>query len=287
MRLCHIYAGNAFSVSIEVFPPKTEKGEAVLRSHLQQLASYEPAFISCTYGAGGSTQQRTLQWCRVIQDDLQKTAVAHLTCVGATREQLVDWLRAAEQTGVENVIALRGDAPQGEAEFRAVEGGLRYANELVALIREHFPHLGIGVAGYPEKHQEAPSHDVDLQNLKRKVAAGADAVVTQLFFQNASYFAFRDRCEAVGIQVPIIPGIMPITNFSRIQRITAMCGSSFPADLAVRLEAVKDDKVAQFQIGVEHAVLQCEQLRTGGVAGIHFYALNKSDACRRILEALR
>jgi len=286
MRLSEVFSGTEFAVSIEIFPPKTVRGDDALRRHLQQLATYEPVFISCTYGAGGSTQQRTLDWCQEIHKDLHRTAVAHLTCVGSTREQLTDWLGLAEQVGVGNIMALRGDAPEGESEFKAVKGGLRYANELVALIREYFPDWGIGVAGYPEKHREAPSLEVDLQNLKRKVDAGADAVVTQLFFQNVSFFSFRDRCDKLGIRVPIVPGIMPITDFARIQRITSMCGSIFPDDLAKRLEAVKDDKTAQFEIGVDHAIAQCDQLRSEDVPGIHFYALNKSDACRRILDAL-
>ncbi|MCH2203187.1 MAG: methylenetetrahydrofolate reductase [NAD(P)H] [Fuerstiella sp.] len=286
MRLSEVFSGDEFAISIEIFPPKTEEGDQRLRSHLKQLIEYHPAFVSCTFGAGGSTPQRTLDWCREIQNDLHRTAVAHLTCVGSTREQLIELLGTAETAGVRNIMALRGDAPQGTDRFRAVEGGFRYANELVELIREQHPDWGIGVAGYPEKHQEAPSPEVDLQNLKRKVDSGADAVVTQLFFSNDCFFSFRDRCQALGIKIPIVPGIMPITDFARIQRITSMCGSSFPDDLAARLSAVQNDKVAQFEIGLEHAIHQCEHLKAEGVPGIHFYALNRSDACRRILDAL-
>ncbi len=286
MHLSDVFSGDQFAVSIEIFPPKSAAGDQALRGHLQQLTEYQPAFVSCTYGAGGSTRDRTLQWCRTIQEELHRTAVAHLTCVGSTREELVELLDAASEAGIHNIMALRGDAPQGEDEFRPVDGGLRYANELVELIRAHRPEFGIGVAGYPEKHQEAESLEVDLQNLKRKVDAGADAVVTQLFFSNDCFLSFRDRCQAIGIDVPIVPGIMPITDFARIQRITSMCGSSFPHDLAARLAAVQDDAAAQLSIGVEHAVAQCEHLKAEGVPGIHFYALNKSDACRRILDAL-
>ena len=286
MRLSDIYSGHEFAVSIEIFPPKTEKGDWALRRHLKQLVEYDPAFVSCTFGAGGSTRDRTVQWCQEIQHDLQRTAVAHLTCVGSTRDQIIDLVDSVDAAGISNIMALRGDAPQGQGTFQAVDGGLQYANELVELVREHCPEWGIGVAGYPEKHLEAPSPDIDLQNLKRKVAAGADAVFTQLFFCNDRFFAFRDRCQAIGIEVPVIPGIMPITDYARIQRITTMCGSSFPNDLAARLAAVKDNKAAQFEIGVEYAVSQCESLKSDGVPGIHFYALNKSDACRRILSAL-
>ncbi len=286
MRLSDVFSGDEFAVSIEIFPPKTARGDQALRGHLKQLIEYQPAFVSCTFGAGGSTQDRTVQWCQEIQNDLRRPAMAHLTCVGSTRDALIALLDSADQAGIHNIMALRGDAQEGQDEFKAVDGGLQYANELVELIREHHPDWGIGVAGYPEKHQEAPSMDIDLQNLKRKVDAGADVVVTQLFFTNDCFFSFRDRCMEVGINIPVVPGIMPITDYARIQRITSMCGSSFPGDLATRLQAVKDDKDAQLEIGVEHAVAQCEQLKAAGVPGIHFYALNKSDACRQILDAL-
>ncbi|MCA9060831.1 MAG: methylenetetrahydrofolate reductase [NAD(P)H] [Planctomycetaceae bacterium] len=286
MRLSEFFQTRRFVLSIEIFPPKTEEGDAALLRHLEQLMEYDPAFVSCTYGAGGSTQDRTLGWCRKIDQILNRTAMAHFTCVGAAREELVTWLAQAAAEGIHNIMALRGDPPAGQAEFRQVEGGLKYANELVELIREHQPQFGIGVAGYPEKHLEAPSPDVDLVNLKRKVDAGADAVFTQLFFLNDSFFRFRDQCDKLGIQIPIVPGIMPITDFARIKRITSMCGTLFPDDLAAQLEAVKDDADAQFQVGVDYAIRQCEELRNAGVPGMHFYALNRSDACRRILDAI-
>ncbi|MFO0428559.1 MAG: methylenetetrahydrofolate reductase, partial [Planctomyces sp.] len=192
----------------------------------------------------------------------------------------------AAAAGIHNIMALRGDPPVGQTEFRAAEGGLSHASELVSLIREHQPNFGIGVAGYPEKHLEAPSMTVDLQNLKRKVDAGADAIFTQLFFVNAKFLEFREQCTKLGISIPIVPGIMPITDFSRIQRITSMCGSEIPKSLAQKLEQVRDDSQAQFEIGVEFAIRQCEELKAAGVPGIHFYALNKSDACLRILNAI-
>jgi methylenetetrahydrofolate reductase (NADPH) len=286
MRLPELFRSRRFVLSIEIFPPKTAEGDATLRKHLQSLLSFQPAFISCTYGAGGSTQDRTLAWCRAIQDELQRTAVAHFTCVGSSQDQLELWLESARAAGVGNFMALRGDPPQGQTEFRAVDGGLKFASELVALIRRRMPDAGIGVAGYPEKHLEAPSLEVDLQNLRRKVDAGADVIFTQLFFVNDSFLKFRDRCVSLGITQPIVPGIMPVTDFARIQRITSMCGSEFPLELATRLEAVKDDAEAQFEIGVEYAIRQCRELLTAGVPGIHFYALNKSDACQRILSEL-
>ena len=286
MQLSEIFTTNNFAVSIEIFPPKTEEGDNALRRHMQTLADHDPAFMSCTYGAGGSTRDRTIQWCREIQNDFSRTAMAHFTCVGSTRDELNQWLTDAAAAGIHNIMALRGDPPDGEESFRAVDGGLSYANELVELIQEHPADFGIGVAGYPEKHLEAPSLDVDLENLKRKVDAGGDAIFTQLFFANENFFSFRDRCEQLGISIPIVPGIMPITDFARIKRITSMCGTVFPAELSSKLEAVQDDKQAQFEIGVEYAISQCQQLRDAGVPGIHFYALNKSQACQKILEAL-
>lgn len=286
MRIQDIFANSQFGLSFEIFPPKTSEGDASLDRALERLANYQPSFISCTYGAGGSTQSRTLDWCVKIQQRFGLTATSHFTCVGSTRVQLVDWLQAATDRGIGNIMALRGDAPQGQESFEAVEGGLSHANELVELIREHFPNLGIGVAGYPEKHQEAPSLEIDIQNLKRKVDAGADAIFTQLFYVNDNYRKFVDLCRAAGITIPIIPGIMPITNFKRIQRITQMCGAVFPTELSSKLEAHQDDDEAQFRIGVDHAIGQCRELIDEGAAGMHFYVLNRSQACEEILNAL-
>jgi len=287
MQLNDIFSSSDFGLSIEIFPPKTEAGENALAKNLTRLVRYQPAFVSCTYGAGGTTQDKTLDWCDRLSSEFQQNTTAHFTCVGATREELVEWLNRAKERGVRNIMALRGDAPEGQDSFQAVEGGLTYANELVTLIRDHFgDQFGIGVAGYPEKHQEAPDEETDLANLKRKVDSGADAVFTQLFFNNDNFFRFRDRYQQAGINKPLIPGIMPITGFARIKRITAMCGAVFPEHLYQQLEAVQDDDQAQFEIGVEHAIKQCRELMDQGAPGIHFYVLNKSEACERILDAL-
>ncbi|QDT38601.1 methylenetetrahydrofolate reductase [NAD(P)H] [Stratiformator vulcanicus] len=286
MRIAEMYRDGGFGLSIEIFPPKTEVGENNLKRTLQRVRHFEPKFISCTYGAGGTTRGKTLEWCRTIIEECNLPATAHFTCVGSTREELLQWLEEAAEVGVQNIMALRGDAPQGQDKFEAIEGGCAYANELVELIRANHPEFGIGVAGYPEKHLEAPSLDVDLQNLKRKVDAGADAIFTQLFFVNDSFFRFRDQARAVGIDRPMIAGIMPITSFERIKKITAMCGAIFPVDLAKSLESVKDDDEAQFEIGVDHAIKQCRELIEAGIPGIHFYVLNKSQAAERILGAL-
>lgn len=287
MQIRDHYGSGKFGLSIEIFPPKTPAGDAALFETLDRLTTFRPSFISCTYGAGGSTSKRTVELCVEIQKRYDISATSHFTCVGATRDELLDWLRFARQCGIGNIMALRGDPPAGQTDFKPVAGGLRYANELVALIRQHFPDMGIGVGGYPEKHPEAPDPETDLNNLKRKVDAGADAIFTQLFFVNENFFRFRDRCEAAGIRVPIVPGIMPVTEFARIKRITSLCGAVFPPELAARLEAVQTDEAAQFQIGVEWAIRQCRELVSRGVPGLHFYALNKSPACETILNALR
>ena len=286
MRIRDVYS-KRFGLSIEVFPPKSEQGDTALWETLGHLQRFQPAFVSCTYGAGGSTRNRTVDICRTIQDRFGLTATAHFTCVGSRRDELLDWLTLATGSGIGNIMALRGDPPQGTTDFRPVEGGLRYANELVTLIRSHHPEMGIGVAGYPEKHPEASDSSVDLTNLKRKVDAGADAVFTQLFYNNESFLRFRDACAAAGITIPIVPGIMPITEFARIKRITSMCGAAMPGELAGRLEAAQEDAGAQFEIGVEYAIEQCRALIAAGVPGIHFYVLNKSQATSAVLRAVK
>jgi len=274
------------AISVEIFPPKTPDGDAALLETLDHLAAYRPAFVSCTYGAGGSTRDRTLELCREIESRYDTVATAHLTCVGSTRDQLIDWIARVRAAGIGNIMALRGDPPRGENVFAGVPGGLEHANELVELIREESDELGVGVAAYPEVHPEAPDAATDLENLKRKIEAGADAAFTQLFYINENFLRFRDRCRQSGIEVPLVPGIMPITEFSRIQRIASLCGAEFPSDLAQRLEAAKDDRDVQLAVGVEYAVEQCLELIAEGVPGIHFYALNRSQACACILEQL-
>lgn len=286
MRISDLYRSGNFGVSFEIFPPKTAEGDTALWENVERLAKLHPAFISCTYGAGGSTRTRTVELCQQMQSQFGVTATAHFTCLGGTVPELREWLKYAGAAGISNIMALRGDPPAGQADFAQVPGGLRNANELVELIRSDFPQFGIGVAGYPEKHVQAPSLDVDLQNLRRKVAAGADAVYTQLFYVNDHFFRFRDRCNALGVNVPIIPGIMPITNFAQIKRITALCGAELPQELADRLETAQDDKNAQFEIGIDFAIAQCRELVEAGVPGIHFYVLNRSQACETIFGAL-
>ena len=285
MSLKTTYGPGKFALSFELFPPKTADGEVALFAHLTQLMKFEPAFVTCTYGAGGSTREKTLDIVEHVKRRFQATVASHLTCVGSTVGQLRDYLTEAARRGVDHIVALRGDPPKGETEFVAPDGGLQYANELVTLIRREFPQFDVAVAGYPEKHIEAPSFEADLRNLKRKVDAGADAVVTQLFYENEDFFRFRDRCTQIGIGVPIVPGILPVTNLSQVQRITSMCGARLPSDFVSALQA-HDDPVGQFQTGVEHAIRQVRELVQRGVPGIHFYVLNKSQATSWVLAAV-
>lgn len=284
MNLRQVFGPGKFGLSFELFPPKSAAGDEELYHHVEQLTAFRPDFITCTYGAGGSTRAKTLEVIESVRRRFGTSTASHLTCVGSTVEQLRDYLCEAERRGVSHIVALRGDPPKGETEFRPVAGGLRYANELVALVRSEFPNFGIVVAGYPEKHLEAPSMDVDLFNLKRKVDAGADVVVTQLFYDNADFFRFRDRCISLGITVPIVPGVLPVTNLAQIKRITSLCGARLPADFIAALEGAGDSIETQFEIGVEFAARQVRELVESGVPGLHFYVLNKSPATARVLR---
>ena len=285
MKLSDLYSSENCILSFELFPPKTDAGVTDLLQSVQALNAHRPDFYTCTYGAGGSTRDRTLSIAEQVKMDVRVPFASHLTCVGSTREQLRSYLRSAKEKGVDYIVALRGDPPKGESSFQAVAGGLRYANELVALIREEFPEFGILVAGYPEVHQEAPSAEADLENLVRKVAAGADAVVTQLFYDNEDFYRFRDRCIAAGINVPIVPGILPVLSLGQVQRITSLCKARLPANLLSRLQE-SDDQQKQFEIGVDHATEQIQDLIANGVPGVHLYVLNKASATDQILARI-
>jgi methylenetetrahydrofolate reductase (NADPH) len=272
--------------SFEFFPPKTDEGERNLRAALEALRPLEPDFASVTYGAGGSTRERTVEITRWIKQDLGIEAMAHLSCVGATREELGDTLDTIAAAGIENVLALRGDPPRGETEWRPHPGGLQYSTELAALIHERQA-FGIGAACFPEIHPDAPDLTHDLRFLKEKVDAGASFLITQLFFDNELYFRFVEEARAVGIGVPILPGIMPITDVGQIKTITGMCGATIPDALLEQLEHRTGDREAVLQLGVSYATLQCAELLARGAPGIHFYTLNRSPATRAILSALK
>lgn len=286
MRIVDKLGGESPAISFEFFPPKDQEGVDRLFATVAELAPFEPAYVSVTYGAGGSTRQLTVELVGRIQRDVGIEAMAHLTCVGATREELAGVLEQLQRAGVGNVIALRGDPPKGASSFVTPEGGFGHASELAGFIKQRG---GFCIAGacYPEKHPEAASPDVDLANLKRKVDAGAEFLITQLFFDNADYFAFVERARAAGIGVPIIAGIMPITNVSQIKRFTAMCGARIPDGLLQKLEPIAGDADAVVEMGVQHATSQCRDLLARGAPGVHFYTLNRSKATVEILRRLR
>jgi methylenetetrahydrofolate reductase (NADPH) len=273
--------------SFEFFPPQTPEGERNLWQALDDLRELEPGFVSVTYGAGGSTRNRTVGLVTQIRAKTGIEAMAHLTCVGHSREELNETLETLAQAKIENLLVLRGDPPEGQRQFVPADRGFCYASELVCFIRERDYTFCLGGACYPEGHVETPSREVDLQHLKAKVDAGLDFVITQLFFDNAFYFDFLERARRVGINVPIVPGIMPITNYEQLHRFTRMCGATVPMRLALQLEKVKENPEALMQLGIAHATVQCIELLNRGVPGIHFYTLNRSPATRMIVTALR
>jgi methylenetetrahydrofolate reductase (NADPH) len=286
MRIVEKLGGSSPAISFEFFPPKDREGVDRLFSTVAELAPFAPAYVSVTYGAGGSTRQLTVDLVGRIQREVGIEAMAHLTCVGATQAELGNVLDQLQQKGVENVIALRGDPPKGSTAFITPEGGFGHASELVGFIKQR-GRFCIAAACYPEKHPEAASLEADLAQLKRKVDAGAEFLISQLFFDNADYFAFVERARQLGISAPIIAGIMPVTNVSQIKRFTAMCGARMPDELMQKLEPVAADAEAVGEIGVEHAVHQCRELLEKGVPGVHFYTLNRSKATVEILKRLR
>src|SRR5579863_4862999 len=274
--------------SFEFFPPKTEEAARQLEQTIADLQSLKPAFVSVTYGAGGSTRERTIEIVTRVKRETGIEAMAHLTCAGASREELRGVIERITGAGIENVLALRGDPPKGQAAFTAAEGGFQYASELVQFIRElHNSALCLGGACYPEKHPECGNPAVDLVNLKRKVDQGLDFVITQLFFNNRHYFEFVERARRIGIQVPIIAGIMPITNASQIERFMVSCGATIPFDLAAELNRRRDNPQAVLELGIAHATAQSIELLQRGAPGIHFYTLNRSTATREIYAALQ
>jgi methylenetetrahydrofolate reductase (NADPH) len=272
--------------SFEFFPPKTDEGERNLRAALQTLAPLEPDFVSVTYGAGGSTRARTVELTHWIKQDLGIEAMAHLTCVGASREELHMVLDGIASGGIENVLALRGDPPRGQTEWRPHPGGLHYSTELAQLISAGYPFC-VGAACFPELHPESPDLAHDLRFLRHKIECGVSFLITNLFFDNELYFRFVEDARAAGIETPIIPGIMPVTNVGQIKTITGMCGATIPEALLEQLELRADDPEAVLQLGVSYATLQSAELLARGAPGIHFYTLNRSPATRAILAALR
>ncbi|MFA6990013.1 MAG: methylenetetrahydrofolate reductase [NAD(P)H] [Candidatus Gastranaerophilaceae bacterium] len=275
-------------ISFEIFPPKGE-GEiyqqrlADLFKELSILKQFNPAFISITYGAGGSTQEKTFDIMLKIKKELDVTSIPHFTCVGSNRDEIQNYIKKIENVGIKNILALRGDPPMGETKFKKPKNGFGYANELVEFIKQQ-TNLSIAIAGYPEKHPEAASIEIDIENLKRKVDAGADVIITQVFFDNSYFFNFLTRVERAGLNLPVIPGISPITSLAQVEKMSTLCGSKMPDALKSRLIKHQDNPEAIKELGIEFAIYQCTQLIDFGVKGIHFYPLNKSFAVKEVLE---
>jgi methylenetetrahydrofolate reductase (NADPH) len=286
MRIDQILDERQPVFSFEFFPPKTEKGEANLRGALDDLKADAPAFVSVTYGAGGSTRDKTVEIVKSIKQDYGIEAMAHFSLVGQSVDGLRRQLDEIAEAGIDNVLALRGDPPAGEEEWIAHPDGLEYSVELIEILKAEYDFC-VGAACFPEVHPDAPSLEEDLKYLKRKVDAGANFLITQLFFDNRDYFNFVEEARAVGIDVPIIPGIWPVTDYKQTKRIASLCKSRFPQRFESELEERRDDPAATTSLGVAYATLQCVDLLANGAPGVHFYTLNKSPATRAILAALR
>jgi methylenetetrahydrofolate reductase (NADPH) len=286
MRIDQLLATDEPTFSFEFFPPKTEQGEQNLLKAIDELRGLDPAYVSVTYGAGGTTQEKTLEIVSRIKNEFGLEAMAHFTCVSATETDLRSVLDEMVGAGIENVLALRGDPPQGQQQWTKTDGGLEYSSELVALLRADYD-FAVGAACFPEGHIHATSPEDDLRYLKEKVDAGVDFLITQLFFDNQLYYDFVDRARDAGITVPIVPGIWPITGYAQIARVTAMCGATLPENLLAELDARKDDEEAVAEFGVAYATMQTADLLAHGAPGAHFYTLNRSPATRAIMSALK
>ncbi len=285
MRIDDLLGRGKPTISFEFFPPKSETGFNQLYQTIEDLRPLKPSYVSVTYGAGGSTRQKTVELVQKIQNDIKIRSMAHLTCVGHTAEEIGGILDDLWNFGIRNVLALRGDPPAGQSAFVATEGGFANADALTAYVRGRHDFC-IGVAGYPEGHPQCLNKTRDLEYLKRKVDNGGNFVVTQLFFDNADFYRFRDDARAMGIKVPIVAGIMPITNVSQIKRFVSMCGAKIPHRLLTKLESVEGNAETVHQFGVDYAAMQCRDLLFNDVDGLHFYTLNKSKATVDIVKAL-
>lgn len=289
MRFPEFYASaTGPHISFEVFPPKTDAAMDSLCRVLPELIELAPSYMTVTYGALGSTRERTLEIAALIKREYRMESACHLTCVGSSRVDLDRLLDDIQKAGIENIVALRGDPPRGETTFVPPPDGYGHANELVAHIRRrHESGFGLAVAGYPEKHIESLDRDSDLQHFTNKVNAGADIVITQLFYDNADFFSFVDAARALGVTKPIIPGLLPVLSAKQVRRITSLCGSKIPPSLQDDLEAAGDDDGRAEEVGIRQCVAQASELLRRGVPGIHFYVLNKSSHMRRIMAQLR
>ncbi len=274
-------------LSVEFFPPKSEANVDNLIETARKITALKPDFTSVTYGAGGSTRSRSASVSKRMKDELDLRVMPHLTCVNATRDQLGEIVDEFYDEGYRNIMALRGDPQQGQEVFTVTEGGFGYASDLIAYIQNRHPEICLGIAGYPEKHPQAPSLNSDIEFLKVKADAGGSFITTQLFFDNAAYFSYVDRVRAAGIDLPIIPGIMPVLSVAQIKRIAKLCDASLPTELETQLDKVQGDVDAVKQVGINWAQKQMSELIEQGVAGIHLYALNKADAAIELMSTFR
>lgn len=277
---------NSISFSFEFFPPKTDKGWGSLFDTISDLEPLKPAYVSVTYGAGGSTRGRTHDLVTKIEKDTGITVVSHLTCVGSSKDEIMSILKKYDEAGIANILALRGDAPDGGQKWEQHPDGFKHASELVAFIKKHFPHMGVGVAGFPEGHPETPNRLKEIDYLKAKVDEGADYIVTQLFFDNRDFYDFCERCDIAGINIPIVAGIMPIVTKSGMDRMAELAaGAKFPASLIRGVQRTESDEYVE-KFGIHWATEQVRDLIDNKVKGIHFYTLNKSLQTLKIYESL-
>jgi methylenetetrahydrofolate reductase (NADPH) len=285
MKIKNLFAQKKFTLSFEVFPPKRDGNLESLYVTITELGELKPDFISVTYGAGGSTREKTIEISSKVKNGFNLEVLAHLTCVQSTKDDIEGILDMLKGENVENILALRGDPPEGTDRFIKTEGGFEYANKLVQFIKTH-DDFSVGVAGYPEGHIEAPSLKADMINLKRKVDAGADFIITQLFFNNDAFYKFRDHAMALGIHVPILPGIFPILNYNQIIRIASLAGVKIPPRLREKVENNKDKPQEVEKYGIEYAIIQVDDLIKNELAGLHLYCMNKSRPVKKILAEL-
>lgn len=274
------------TLSFEFFPPKTPKQEEKLFNVLSQLKDFHPDYVSVTYGAMGNTREKSFFWVKEIKNRFKIEPVAHLTCVAASHKEIFHQLEEFKEIGIENLLALRGDPPEGEKDFHPPVNGFHHADDLISFIKEEFPSFCVGAAGYPEGHPQSPSFEKDTEFIKKKIEAGADYIVSQLFFDNQHFFSFLKRCEKSDIAVSIIPGIMPITSFKQVERFTKVCGVTLPKKLLYKLEEAGNDQEATKKIGIEHAIEQCKELLAAKVKGLHFFVMNQAEPVSTILKEL-
>ena len=284
-RISELFQNGRPVFSVEFFPPKNEAGARQILRTANALRRYQPDFVSITYGAGGSTRERTLEYGSLLQEIFEFEVMPHLTCVGHSKDDLREILKGFHDQGFRNIMALRGDPPKGQTEFEPHPDGLRYASELVAFIKREFPDFCLGVGGYPEKHPEAASAEADIQHLKQKVAAGSDFITTQLFFDNRDFFKFVDNCRRAGIETPILPGILPALSYDQVTKFCAFCQATVPSELTDALAAAESDEAAA-SVGVDWAYRQICELLDAGAPGVHLYILNRSQATIELFHKL-